>query len=235
MNKTVETYLPLVNFLQVVLGSNSEIVLHDFTDLDHAVVDIRNGHVSGRSIGAPATDLALKVVGGAYPDQSFISGYASRGKNGKPLRSASFFIREGASCVGMLCINTDMEAFLDARAALERLATSYGLETCASAPHIAERTPSVISSASAPMYANDLETESLSGSSDDLVAATIAGIAAERGHEIARLNQADRVEIVRELENRRLFLLKGAVAAVAHALGISEPSVYRYLQQIRKK
>ena len=48
MNETVRRFLPMVDFLEQILGKNSEIVLHDFSDPDHAIVDIRNGIVSGR-------------------------------------------------------------------------------------------------------------------------------------------------------------------------------------------
>ncbi len=51
MNETVRRFLPMVDFLEQILGKNSEIVLHDFSDPDHAIVDIRNGIVSGRKIG----------------------------------------------------------------------------------------------------------------------------------------------------------------------------------------
>ena len=45
MNETVRRFLPMVDFLEQILGKNSEIVLHDFSDPDHAIVDIRNGIV----------------------------------------------------------------------------------------------------------------------------------------------------------------------------------------------
>ena len=46
VNETVRRFLPMVDFLEQILGKNSEIVLHDFSDPDHAIVDIRNGIVS---------------------------------------------------------------------------------------------------------------------------------------------------------------------------------------------
>ena len=50
MNETVRRFLPMVDFLEQILGKNREIVLHDFSDPDHAIVDIRNGIVSGRKV-----------------------------------------------------------------------------------------------------------------------------------------------------------------------------------------
>ena len=109
MNETVRRFLPMVDFLEQILGKNSEIVLHDFSDPDHAIVDIRNGIVSGRKVGGPATDLALKIMHDAkYRDLPFITGYEGRGAGGKTLESATYFIREDKEIVGMLCVNTDL-------------------------------------------------------------------------------------------------------------------------------
>ncbi|NLC83833.1 MAG: hypothetical protein GX749_01975, partial [Ruminococcaceae bacterium] len=44
MNSVVKQYLPLVNFLAEIVGDNVEIVLHDFSNIEHSVVAIRNGH-----------------------------------------------------------------------------------------------------------------------------------------------------------------------------------------------
>ena len=52
---------------------------------------------------------------------------------------------------------------------------------------------------------------------------------------MASLGQSDRVDVIRHLNSNGVFMLKGAVACAATALGISEPSVYRYLQKVRKE
>ena len=90
MNVAVERYVPLVEFLGAALGSNTEIALHDFTDLEHSIVAIANGHVSNREIGAPATDFALKIVNDYAPERGdIVSGYTSHSTDNRPLRSAS--------------------------------------------------------------------------------------------------------------------------------------------------
>ena len=117
MNPTVQGYVPFVDFLEAVLGKNSEIVLHDFSDPDHSVVDIRNGDVSGRKIGSPAAGLALKILNESargndqYADQHHITEYVSHSSSMKQLRSASYLIRENGLIVGMLCVNTDVGPF----------------------------------------------------------------------------------------------------------------------------
>lgn len=44
------------------LGSVYEISLHSLEDYDHSVVKIMNGYHSGRTVGAPLTDLALNML-----------------------------------------------------------------------------------------------------------------------------------------------------------------------------
>lgn len=126
MNETVRRFLPMVDFLEQVLGKNSEIVLHDFSDPDHAIVDIRNGIVSGRKVGGPATDLALKIMHDAkYRDLPFITGYEGRGAGGKTLESATYFIRENDEIVGMLCVNTDLSTVRSINAMAQQLMACF--------------------------------------------------------------------------------------------------------------
>ncbi|MNI74519.1 hypothetical protein D3C73_1306070 [compost metagenome] len=48
-----------------------------------------------------------------------------------------------------------------------------------------------------------------------------------------RLSSQEKIDIVRELNDLGVFLLKGGVSEAAAALSISEPTVYRYLQKLK--
>ena len=69
----------------------------------------------------------------------------------------------------------------------------------------------------------------------ELIDRSIAELLSARGLDVASLGQSDRVDVIRHLNGNGVFMLKGAVACAATALGISEPSVYRYLQKVRKE
>ena len=211
MNETVRRFLPMVDFLEQILGKNSEIVLHDFSDPDHAIVEIRNGIVS------PATDLALKIMHDPkYRDLPFITGYEGRGAGGKTLESATYFIREDNEIVGMLCVNTDLSTVRSINTMAQQLMACFD-----AAPTRTEPAP--------------IEVESLSESTQELIDRSIAELLSARGLDVASLGQSDRVDVIRHLNGNGVFMLKGAVACAATALGISEPSVYRYLQKVRKE
>ena len=186
MNETVRRFLPMVDFLEQILGKNSEIVLHDVSDPDHAIVDIRNGIVSGRKVG------------------------------GKTLESATYFIRENDEIVGMLCVNTDLSTVRSINAMAQQLMACFDAAPTRTEPA-------------------SIEVESLSESTQELIDRSIAELLSARGLDVASLGQSDRVDVIRHLNGNGVFMLKGAVACAATALGISEPSVYRYLQKVRKE
>lgn len=234
MNETVKSFMPLVDFLEAALSSNSEIALHDFSDPDHSIVDIRNAHVSGRKIGAPATDLAIKIMNGAYADQDFIAGYTTRSAGNKALRSASFIIREEERCVGMLCINTDISLLSRLDSVVQQIVGAYSKDQGTEDASGGE-SPAAPVLPIPPVTSGVHEVESLTDSTQDLIARNIEDLVAEKGFTIERLGQAERVDIIRTLNANGMFLLKGAVASCAETMGISEPSVYRYLQKVRKE
>ena len=48
------------------------------------------------------------------------------------------------------------------------------------------------------------------------------------------LRKAEKVDIVRQLREMGTFMVKGTVTEVGKILGVSDPTIYRYLAAIRK-
>ena len=197
-------------------SANSEIVLHDFSDPDHAIVDIRNGIVSGRKVGGPATDLALTIMHDAkYRDLPFITGYEGRGAGGKTLESATYLsarITRSSAC------SASTPIFPRFAPSTPWLSSSWPASTLCQA-------------GGARVYRGRKSSES----TQELIDRSISELLSARGLDVASLGQSDRVDVIRHLNGNGVFMLKGAVACAAAALGISEPSVYRYLQKVRKE
>ena len=55
----IRRYSLLVEFLGRILGPDYEIVLHDLSRKQPSVIAIANGQISGRTIGAPLTNVAM--------------------------------------------------------------------------------------------------------------------------------------------------------------------------------
>jgi predicted transcriptional regulator YheO len=72
-------------------------------------VHIRNGHVTGREIGAPLTDLGFLMLRDAKKGKDTLGVYHSRTNTGKQLKCNAIILRDDENIVaGMLCINLDV-------------------------------------------------------------------------------------------------------------------------------
>jgi len=93
MDKRLQIYVPLLDFLSAILGEDTEVVLQDLTKgFDHSLVYIRN-NLSNREVGAPATDFVLDIVQSKlYKQTNFLVNYRTKTESGRQLYSSSFFI-----------------------------------------------------------------------------------------------------------------------------------------------
>ena len=93
--------------LALALGEGCEVVVHDLTNLDNSVYAIAGG-VTGRTVGAPPTNLLLQhVLDGAEDD---IIGYPTVLPGDRTGRSSTIIVREPGTGVPMaaLCLNIDV-------------------------------------------------------------------------------------------------------------------------------
>lgn len=224
MHALLESYKVLVDFLGKALGPDYEIVLHDLSGENDAVVAIANGQISGRSLGAPLTKLALRFLADReYEAVDYKVGYKGVSQKKTRLRSSTMFIKdEAGAVVGMLCINFDPTHCVQAA---NGILAACGLESLA--------LEDVLCTGQGSESPGE-ETEHFVQSMADMVETTIEEVTGETGIAPERLTMDEKVEIVTALQNNGLFLMKGAVSEVANQLSISEASVYRYLSKLKK-
>ena len=235
VSSSLQLFVPLVDFLGKILGPKTEVVLQNVRDFSHSVVAIANGNLSGRTIGSPATDLVLHIWRNhEYDQHNYLTHYAGYTIQGHPVVSSTLFVRNSRGrVIGFLCINFDSSAFRQASKELRR-ASAY-LDALGLADPAA-----VLNDDRAASEESDAETgtgqstrEVLSVNTDEVVTHNIAEFAAELGILPARMNRQERLQLITRLDGSGGFLVKGSVDTVARALGISSPSVYRYLHTIR--
>lgn len=220
MNKVkLAQYPALVKFLGAALGPDYEIVLHDINGKDQSVAAIANGRISGRNVGAPLTDKALRFIADkTYQDQDFLCNYTGRSKDERTLRASTMFIKDdGGRLIGMLCINFDPSRYQKASQDILKLCGLDG-EIFLEDNHLHPAG----------------EVENFSDSISE-VTDTVLKRYLKDGIPPERLTQEEKMAIVKQLEERGIFLLKGAVNEVATRLHCSAASIYRYLGKINKQ
>lgn len=99
----------IMDMLEKQFGSSCEFVLHDLTkDYNHTIVDIRNGHITGRTIGGCGSNLGLEVLSGHVENGNRYN-YIIHTRDGKILRTSSMYIKDDDNrTIGSLCINLDI-------------------------------------------------------------------------------------------------------------------------------
>jgi Uncharacterized protein conserved in bacteria len=210
-----DMYIELVDFIAECFGENVEVVLHDLSDMEHSVVAIRNGHITGRTVGAPLTVFALsKIKESIHTQQNRIMNYRGTAQSGNPIRSSSFFIKnEKGELAGMLCVNIDVSEYKRAEEIIKKLSFLPQMENAERESYeLLENFPSTMS---------------------EMVANTIKEVMNGKPVQIERLTANEKINIVEELHQKGIFQLKGAVSEVAVELMVSEATIYRYLKNCR--
>ena len=211
INAYLKKYIPLVDFLAEVFGDDAEVVLQDVSYFNNSVISIRNNHISGRKLGAPATNLVLKVMNGNFTDKNYVTNYRGVSAVGKVVRSSTHFIKDDKNVVvGMLCINIDIDKLVQLKNHLDGILKLP--------EEIFEKT-----------------TERFSVSAEGLASDSIETILEESGISPERMSQEEKMEVVNKLDKNGVFLVKGSICKVASVLNVSNATIYRYLSKIRRE
>jgi predicted transcriptional regulator YheO len=212
-DEILESYLPLVDFIASVNGKGCEVVLHDLRKLDNSIIGIKNNHITGRTINDTITDFALDIIHKKkHKDKNYICNYMGKTSNGrKKIRASTYFIRDQEdNLIGMLCTNIDVTALSNARKYIDDLIM------------IKENSETK-------------EQENFSLNINAHVNSIISKTLSEFGSEPFRMTMEEKKNIIKDLENKGVFKLKGVIGAVASSLKVSDQTVYRYLKELEKR
>ena len=221
-------YTRLVGFLSKALGPDYEIALHDLTDKSNSIVAIANGHISGRSLGAPLTSTALSLLAEkAYEQEDFRINYNGISVGNKMLRSSMMFIKDDADKpVGLLSVNFDDSRFQELSTRLFQL--------CHPDEFVDKNIFYSIEHEQVEEKAGD-EAESFHNSIDAVADEVLAQIMGAEAVPPERMVQEEKMRVVYALDKKGVFLLKGAVGHIADKLCCSQASIYRYLSRIHQE
>ncbi len=205
----------IVPLLARVMGAHCEIVLHDFSKLPNSIVAI-GGSLTHREVGDPINSFALeKIRAGANED---LINYRVELDDGRMLQSSTIFVREDdGTTLGCICVNLDMSHVALLRNAVSAVATALGVvdhEDIQPDRKVHETFPKTV---------------------DEVMAESVSEAIRDVGVGPALMHKRHKVEVVRVLERRGLFLVRDAVDYVARELGVTRFTIYNYLNEVRER
>ncbi|CAM3943196.1 helix-turn-helix transcriptional regulator [Xenorhabdus thuongxuanensis] len=199
--------------LRTTLPANTEAVLHDLTRPEASVIDIVNGHVSGRKKGDA-------LLSGPNEDEAFLglidkpqhlshhvfSGYTTITAAGKKLHSSSTLYYDYNGCpLVAFCVNVDTDIVTRLKRELDYLVPD----------------PVVL-------IEQENNINSLSEQSIDELLSRFRATGSESNKEF-------RMRVVAEVYAMGLFKIKGSVNHIAKALGVTRYTIYNYLDKLNEK
>ncbi len=180
-----------------------EVVIHDFSDIEHSIICIE-GSISGRSVGGGPTDLLLSRAKKGDTDDD-LGSYLTSLPGGRLMKSSTVFLRDDQDAAyGAFCVNFDISPFLVFQHQLEDF-----LET--------EERESI----------TEMLSDDIRETIQSMVAETVYELGTDGGPFMSR---EDKIELIARLNSKGVFQVKKAVQILADLLGLSRATVYNYLR-----
>ncbi len=210
-------------FLRQAFNPDAEILLCDTKKILYVEHPLSERSKPGNPIG----DMEYSfITEGTYKTQDSVLNYHSLSPWHEHFRSSTYFIKEGTTeLVGFLTVNHQIEPLLKMREMLDCL-----INGTASTFHAAQSNDSSKSQHTSSLPVSHYEGVHIA--IKDIIQSVLDEFLTSFAIPIDHLTAAERIQIVRELDRRGVFLVKGSIAEVAQRLNCSEATIYRYLQQL---
>ena len=197
----------VLDLLERHFSPNVEFVLHDLSlDYEHTLVDIRNGHVTGRKVGDTGDILGLMAL--SNQDGADCCNTMNYTEDGRILRASTKFFRNSRDeVVASIAITEDITEAVKYEQYLHK---QNRLETMGEAMEV---------------YRGDVNR---------MLDALSAAALLEVGKTPAAMTREDKLRVIDNLERHGAFLIKKSGQRICQALSISKFTLYNYLEMIHK-
>lgn len=185
-------------------GSDCEVVVHDLgRNVEHSIVAIENGHVTGREVGDGASSVVLEQMRSNNSQPKDHLAYLTRTPDGKILKSSTIYVRNNRGKVGaILAINMDISKMLMVEEALKPLLSTG--ETTTSEPEKIVNVKDLL---------------------EDLIEQSVALV----GKPVALMTKDDKIRAIQFLSQNGAFLVTKAGDKIAKYFSISKYTLYSYI------
>ncbi|POP46398.1 hypothetical protein CHU32_06510 [Superficieibacter electus] len=212
IKESLDFLIPMMEGIAGQFGEHCEVVLHDHSQgLESSIVAIINGHVTGRKVGDPSSNLGLEVLRGSDVNGDRHN-YFTKTREGKTLRSTSVYLRNNhKQVIGALCINLDISDILQAEKMLNKMAGRP------------DNTPTPAKEV------NEVFVKDVNELLDYLIAECMTLIDVP----VSNMSRQDKLNAIKFFDDKGVFLIKKSGERICEFLNISKYTLYAYLGELR--
>jgi predicted transcriptional regulator YheO len=209
----IEVLRGAADVIAAQFGPDTEVVIHDFTqDLDHTIVYIVNGHVTGRTIGDGPTKSFLR-------DLTENNNFQKRPRtisitdDGRTIRSSTVnYCNDDGTLACAMCINQDITSLVALENAFQSMTKDKYFET------------------SIQQEAEDTGSISIQDVMESLITEGIHKI----GMPPDQMNREAKIAFIKFLNERGVFKIQKSGQEVCSLLNISKFTLYNYMEEAKK-
>ena len=204
--KLLELLEQIAKAIAAQFGSNCEVVVHDLSrHPDHSIVEIVNGHVTGRKVGDGASNVVLERMEHQNQEAQDHLSYLTRTPDGKVLKSSTIYIQNSRGKVtAILAINFDISALMMAAGAVRDFI-----------------------SVQEPQPAEPEKIVNINDVLEELIQQSVALV----GKPAALMNKEDKMRAIGFLSQSGAFLVTKSGDKIAKYFGISKYTLYSYIDK----
>lgn len=205
---------PICEGLHRTFAGRIEFILHDLSMPESSVVLVI-GDLTHRQIGAPATNLLLKVLSCEGDDAKDIIGYPSMSKDGRILKSSTIFLRNGCGkIIGCFCCNVDLTDFNTLAVILSNITSTVH------SPYQGSQNTTKY---------NEIFAQRIDDVVSDIIRYEISNV----GMPVSSMSRNNKVELICSLDRRGVFNVKGTPEMLAEIFDSTIFTIYNYIKEVR--
>lgn len=206
----------MVNFLGNTFGNNTEITLYDFSKTEEGEL-IKKSSGSKLELGGELSK-SLKNIIKKYKDKQdnkieYITKIPGKDMEGRLYRISTFFIKDmEKKLIGIMNIKVDITDMV--------ISANYLNETLKELTGGPERN----------LKKESEEEEKYENTLEEYSQQLINKYFNEMKKPVDALSTNEKIEVIKELDKRGIFQLKGSIAELSKRFNTSEKTIYRYLK-----
>ncbi len=192
-------------------GKNCEVCIHDLNapSMEHTIIFIVNGHITGRKVGDGASNIVLQTIAALNRGETVKEhlAYRTHTKDGRILKSSSIFLKDESGKVRyILGINLDITEMIGLQATIASLISS-------------EESGEQEADSRIPMNVNELL--------DSLIEQSVEMI----GKTPKLMTKEEKIRAIQFLKEKGAFLVTRSGDRVSKFFGISKFTLYSFIDQ----
>lgn len=211
-NIILETLVSVAHGIARQFGNNCEVCIHELKeeDLEHTILFIINGGVTGRKAGEGASNVVLKTIEKLKKGEPIVDhlSYLTKASNGKILKSSTVFIKDMEGKYRyILSINFDISSFIPFKNDLDLLIQTEDKSKLEEIPNSAQEL----------MEKLILKSEKLIGKPASI------------------MSKDEKIKAIRFLNDSGVFLITKSGDKVSNHFGISKFTLYNYIDSKKEE